>query len=423
MTPQHYTLNAIQVKVLQWIADGCPENVMVGSAHRVSAAALRSRGLIRIKERGRTWRASITTAGTQHLKRLDGSPPKGTRHKSAVAKSRPGTRPAAPPRTKKMAHAKKAARREVTVPASLKGAHPFVLATRDAGAQRIPDSDGRLWIGPRAGLVYMTLSRRTLPRALRIAQAVLREATRRGWDVVPYPNHTYGARPGVAVKIRGHVYPVAIREVMEPIAFTAKEIDDWRDEGWPAYVREERADQMPPAMFRRRRATGRLRLVVAAGLYQGRVTWADGAQARVEDRLTAAFEALERRVQRAEATAAAHKRRSEEQRQARWESEAESRRIELEKARIKELVDEAQAWRRASDVRGYVAAVRGQVAGLDGEARERLEAWCAWAEEWARGSDPVKSRVLQATASSPVSAPGYAAEAPLSRSPEDAGDE
>jgi hypothetical protein len=40
---------------------------MEGYAHRVSAAALRSRGLVKISGRGPTWRATITDAGRAFL--------------------------------------------------------------------------------------------------------------------------------------------------------------------------------------------------------------------------------------------------------------------------------------------------------------------------------------------------------------------
>src|SRR5438309_340785 len=43
-----YRLNDAQWEVLRWIADGCPQGRFDGYAHRLSAAALRSRGLIRI---------------------------------------------------------------------------------------------------------------------------------------------------------------------------------------------------------------------------------------------------------------------------------------------------------------------------------------------------------------------------------------
>jgi hypothetical protein len=38
------TLTDRQLAVLRWINDGCPDNVMSGEAHKVSAAALRAAG-------------------------------------------------------------------------------------------------------------------------------------------------------------------------------------------------------------------------------------------------------------------------------------------------------------------------------------------------------------------------------------------
>ncbi|MGZ4358012.1 MAG: hypothetical protein ACXVRU_14510 [Gaiellaceae bacterium] len=43
---QRKTLTEKQVLLLRWIADGCPEGVMEDEFHRISAAALRNRGLI-----------------------------------------------------------------------------------------------------------------------------------------------------------------------------------------------------------------------------------------------------------------------------------------------------------------------------------------------------------------------------------------
>lgn len=62
-------VNERQLEVLRWVADGCsedrwPENDFT---HRTSAAALKSRGLISIAGRGRTWSATITEAGTHFL--------------------------------------------------------------------------------------------------------------------------------------------------------------------------------------------------------------------------------------------------------------------------------------------------------------------------------------------------------------------
>src|SRR5690349_14430572 len=60
-------LNGRQVAVLQWIAAGCPDGVMTGESHKVSAAALRSRELVRTSGRGPRWRAEITQKGRAWL--------------------------------------------------------------------------------------------------------------------------------------------------------------------------------------------------------------------------------------------------------------------------------------------------------------------------------------------------------------------
>jgi hypothetical protein len=47
-------LNETQLAVLRWIADGSRAGVMEGYGYRISAAALRSRGLIKISGRSTT---------------------------------------------------------------------------------------------------------------------------------------------------------------------------------------------------------------------------------------------------------------------------------------------------------------------------------------------------------------------------------
>jgi hypothetical protein len=60
-------LNDKQSSVLRWIGDGCPDGVMEGYHHRVSAAALRSRDLVRIRGRGPSWHAELTERGKTSL--------------------------------------------------------------------------------------------------------------------------------------------------------------------------------------------------------------------------------------------------------------------------------------------------------------------------------------------------------------------
>src|SRR4051794_22449045 len=118
----------------------------------------------------------------------------------------------------------------MVVPKRLVHPHPFVVATRSAAEGRNAELDGRLAIGPEPGVIHMQISRALLPRALRIAQAILVEAMRRGWAVERLADPRYHQRAGVAVVIRGHCYSLEIHELTETIPFTDEEIEAWRTE-------------------------------------------------------------------------------------------------------------------------------------------------------------------------------------------------
>lgn len=60
-------INDRQRAVLDWIADGCPDGVYKGEGHKVSAAALRARGLVKIRGRGQAWNAELTDRGREFL--------------------------------------------------------------------------------------------------------------------------------------------------------------------------------------------------------------------------------------------------------------------------------------------------------------------------------------------------------------------
>jgi hypothetical protein len=76
---QRNTLNEVQVAVLRWIGDGCPDNGVDGISARISAGALRSRGLVRTAGRGPTWTATITSDGKDYLQQADGPNPPSPR--------------------------------------------------------------------------------------------------------------------------------------------------------------------------------------------------------------------------------------------------------------------------------------------------------------------------------------------------------
>lgn len=66
--PHHkLPLNDAQLAVLAWVAEGCPDGVWEGYSHRSSAVALRNRGLIKTTGRAKAWKATITAAGAERL--------------------------------------------------------------------------------------------------------------------------------------------------------------------------------------------------------------------------------------------------------------------------------------------------------------------------------------------------------------------
>lgn len=79
------SLNDAQVAVLRWIAAGSPAGVMEGYTHRISASALRTRDLVRISGRGETWRAELTDRGRERLERELTAPATDGRNGSVAA--------------------------------------------------------------------------------------------------------------------------------------------------------------------------------------------------------------------------------------------------------------------------------------------------------------------------------------------------
>ena len=63
----------------------------------------------------------------------------------------------------------------------------------------------------------MEVSRSLLRRAMLILSGLTKEALRRGWEVVPYPEDGDGRRGGIAIKVRGHLYPVEMQELTEQL--------------------------------------------------------------------------------------------------------------------------------------------------------------------------------------------------------------
>jgi hypothetical protein len=145
--------------------------------------------------------------------------------------------------------------------------------------------------------------------------------------------------------------------------------------------------------------TGRLRLFVERGY--GKVwTCEERADAPLEAKLNALFAGVWKQVVLCRQKARdeeAHERRAAvlaaERAEAARQARQEEARREAERRKRVALFKEAKAWRRATLLREYVAAVKADAELRGEEAAPRLVDWAAWALGVAGEMDPVGSRV------------------------------
>lgn len=368
-----HKLNKAQIAVLRWIAEGSPPDVMEGHAYRLSAAALRSRGLVKLSGRGRTWRVQITPEGRAYLRAIS------TNTGNIAADTKTSQNAVKPASSTRLVRRPKKEIPKLVLPRDLRGAHPLVIATSDAASGLGVGDDGRLWLGPRAGVAHLVISRSLLRRALLVLHALTRESIKRGWDVVSYPKTRYSFRPGIAIEVRGHPHPVEIHELMESLPFTETDIAAWRTAAQWQFELQRRADRIPPAALKPKRATGRLRLLLPTGLGEGRSGWAEGPRGPLDSKLPSVLRTLEGRANAADHDAMENARHAEECRREQEAQEARTQRVRIENARVERLLAEVDAWHRSEDVRAYVARLEQKLPALDADEHARIAAWCNWA--------------------------------------------
>jgi hypothetical protein len=209
---QRTTLTEQQVRLLRWIADGCPEGVMNNDWHRISAAALRRRGLVTVSGRGASRKAKITANGREYLDRVDSdNPPIARQANTSVTRQLVDDVVAAggvlrvkrksyyDPGSVDYAYRARLAERYDKVPEGkrLTVTHhgqeteirledaPHRVGGRPAlVAVHVPEQVGRYHPAARQlrdVTVHHAVSRRLIPRATRILHAIAKEAERRGW--------------------------------------------------------------------------------------------------------------------------------------------------------------------------------------------------------------------------------------------------
>jgi hypothetical protein len=246
------------------------------------------------------------------------------------------------------------------VPENLRGADPLVTRTRDAIEAGHKDDYGRSAARWNSGCpLNINVSASLLPRALRIAEAIIRGAVRRGYTVET------PKEGGVAkIFIRGNDFGFVLEEPSKRI--------------------EEKPDpKHPDRWYRRYRYEPRGRLVLRLEGYgwKARNRWEDSTKTLIEARLLEFFQSLAR-------GAIEEERREVERKadQARWRAQ-EALQAEYDEA-SEQVWDLVKRVEKADGLRRLLA--RFQAEGVDmSKPVGRHASWSDWVKEAIRLTDPI----------------------------------
>jgi len=435
---QRKTLTEAQVALLRWISEGCPDGQMEGDFHRISAAALRRKGLVAISGRGPTWTATITDDGREYLERVDGSEP-------------PIPRQGNVPVTQQLVDDVIAAGGSLRVPRRWAGDPAYVdYWNRAALAERygkVPDGKSlevvvvdeeleiRLLDTPekvgRAELVEVTVpekvaryhpvaksfredrdrhevSRGQMQRAVRIVHAIAKEAERRGWSAT-YSGPPQGESWGdSSVRSSGSRLAIGVGEHELRLRLHEKGVHTrgpWeesiqRERDWALRWGSTQSEGVPSGSYDAE-AAGVFELELEDERWwqfrgrQRQRRWGDRASWRLEDRLSHLFREIQERIAEADQIAEEEKIKAEEaaeaarieaeQREKKWEELMEGARRQLvEQGRIVELRAQVASWQESELIRRYCDAME----EAHGDDQQCIE-WIGWAREFAARLNPL----------------------------------
>lgn len=433
---QRKTLTQRQVAILRWIADGCPDGVMDGDSHRISAAALRGRGLVGTSGHGPTWTAEITEAGREYLTRVDGPDPPAPRQANVSVTQQLINDVVAAGGSLRVPRKRwydrdgvdyenrvRLAERHRKVPAGNRLVVSTISDELEIKLVDAPDCDARVDLVPvvvprrvsryhaaarqfRDRAERHEVSRDLVPRATRIVHAIAIEAERRGWAVrAPGASENGYGRMSWAGAKDGH-----LRILAEDQEFWLRLKEEGvRTRGtWEEEVTRYRHVSRDDPWYRDRdlpsgpydaEAAGQLKLELFCSQYWifgGRQSrWSDRQSWQLEERLPHLLREIAERIAEAKRIAeekrvAAKKaaeaaRRKTEERERQWHilmDQARTRLVEADRAA--RLRAQAEAWRQADELRRYCDAL--EAAHGDDPV---TAGWLSWARAYAVSLDPL----------------------------------
>ena len=269
----------------------------------------------------------------------------------------------------------------VLVPSALRDPHPLVAEARTRFEGAKPDVHNLvspLWTG--TPTLSVSVGSATVPRALRFLDALIKAIQKLGGRIEVREREHNHRHETVAVLCDEGV-PFRLRERYRQVP---KPPGDRKGLAWSSY-------EYP--------LTGEFVLDRGPDYLDRAYAQDTTAAGRVEDQLNEVLigmvaEAGRRRIGRREREAA-HRRWEEQERLRREQAERER----AERARVEKLLAEADAWKKADTLRGYVAAVEQLAVARRVRVDEgaELAAWMKWAREQADKLDPVRGTLDRLT--------------------------
>lgn len=434
--------------MLRWIDEGCPEGRWAEDdfTYKVSAVALKGRGLVTIKGHAATWSATITDAGSHYLEH--------------------GDYPAGHARPRRSTNGKGSARKVAAPPLDLSDAAADTLAQAKQLIQRLQQESGKVSIadpedstrakyrrllhacrvhrlvpdghelrftGRSSGDIVIVLSTgtpeetsdwdriRTTARKVTTNLGALRAALEGSTILDPISEElrpravdllldlaeevrTHDLRLGANVKLKtpklfvqvdSRRRDLTLLELKDqvPHVQTSAELREARRSPWKSFPK---FDHVP---------SGRLEIVVARDGWsnnrQNRDEWSDAKKSPLERRLTEIARAIkqgvvddddarEREVQRrAEAHEEWERKQAAERRV--WEEvRTRARAKAITQLRDATFMRAFEAWKGAQELRVFADQLESTATAQEQlEARPRLQEWLDWARARADGIDPI----------------------------------
>jgi hypothetical protein len=427
---QRATLNEVLVAVLRWIHEGCPDNGVDGVSSRISAGALRNCGLVRTSGRGPRWKAAITAAGKEYLQQVDGpNPPLPRQPNVSVTQQlvddviEAGGSLRVPRRrwneTEGIDYERRARLAETygkvprgsrLIVKTASAEELLIELVTDPRIAAVGDEEPSPALTPVPVPIRLAkyhpvarefrdrtnlheISRKALPRALRIVHALAVEAEHRGYGIacVGVREDTYGRTEWKPAQDGQLVFTINRHELKMRIwekgagqrGLYEHQMRRWKNDRDQPFRLMQFVDKPKPYDSG---ATGELNVEALGSAYGRQKAWGDRNRWKLEDRLPNLLREVELQAVEAEERQLAREREQAEQ-QRQWEAAMQhAKRRLVEDHRREVLRNRVRAWEEAEAIRVYCASVEARH-GMDAITAD-LDAfeWLALAREHADGA-------------------------------------